>query len=61
MNRKQSLLALAAVVLVAAIVIGGWMFYDAWQLGVLPWQPEPTAFAGEPFSNLPTPSATPGN
>ncbi|MCA9833906.1 MAG: hypothetical protein KC435_08180 [Thermomicrobiales bacterium] len=61
MRVKRLLLSVAALVLVAGIVIGGWTFYDAWQMGVLPWQPEPTRIVVTPFADLPTPSATPGN
>lgn len=59
MNIKRMLLTLAAVLLIAVIVVGGWTFYDAWDAGLLPWQPEPTRAAVTPFADLPTPSATP--
>lgn len=61
MNRKRLLIGIGAAVVVALIVVGSWTFYDAWQLGVLPWQPEPTRIVVTPFADLPTPSATPGN
>lgn len=59
MNIRRILLSLAAVLLIALIVVGGWTFYDAWDAGLLPWQPEPTRAAVTPFADLPTPPATP--
>ena len=61
MNTKRMLMALAVIVVVTISVIGAWTFYDAWNAGVLPWQPEPTRIIVTPFANLPTPTATPGN
>lgn len=59
MNLRRILLIVGAVLLLAVIVVGGWTFLDAWEAGMLPWQPEPTRAAVTPFANLPTPSATP--
>lgn len=59
MTPKRILLIFGAVVLLAVIIVGGWTFYDAWEAGMLPWQPEPTRAAVTPFANLPTPPATP--
>lgn len=61
MNIRRMLFALAVVLIVLAIIVGGWTFYDAWQLGVLPWQPEPTRTVVTPFADLPTPTVTPGS
>ncbi|HWV22956.1 MAG TPA: hypothetical protein VNZ58_02095 [Thermomicrobiales bacterium] len=53
---------LSGILLVALIfvIVGGWTFYDAWDAGVLPWQPDPTRVVVTPFANLPTEVATPG-
>ena len=61
MNPKRILLAVGVVILMVIIVIGGWTFYDAWDAGMLPWQPEPTRPVVTPFADLPTPSVTPAN
>ena len=61
MNTRRMLLALALIVVLAVGVVGGWTFYDAWEAGVLPWQPEPTRVVVTPFADLPTPTATPGS
>ena len=57
-GRRWLFAGLAAVLLVA-IIVGGWTFVDAWEAGMLPWQPEPTRVAVTPFANLPTPASTP--
>ena len=61
MNTRRILLTLAVMVILTLTVVGGWTFYDAWEAGVLPWQPEPTRVIVTPFADLPTPTATPGN
>lgn len=52
---------LTGIVLVTLVflIIGGWTFYDAWDAGVLPWQPDPTRIVVTPFADLPTVAATP--
>lgn len=59
MSPKRLILAIGVVVLLALVVVGGWTFYDAWDAGMLPWQPEPTRVAVTPFADLPTPTAAP--
>lgn len=61
MYPKRVLLAIGVVLLLVVVVIGGWTFYDAWDAGLLPWQPEPTRVAVTPFADLPTPSVTPAD
>lgn len=61
MTPKRILLAAGLVLILTIAVIGGWTFYDAWDAGLLPWQPEPTRVAVTPFADLPTPTVTPAN
>lgn len=59
MSMKRTFIILATLALLVIVVLGAWTFYDAYQLGVLPWQAEPTRAAVTPFANLPTVVATP--
>lgn len=59
MTLRRMLLTIGVLVLLTLLVVGVWTFYDAWEAGMLPWQPEPTRAAVTPFADLPTPSATP--
>lgn len=61
MSLKRTLLSLIAVGFLFAVVMVSWTLYDAWQLGVLPWQPEPTRVVVTPFADLPTVVSTPGS
>lgn len=61
MTLRRMLITIGLLVLLALVIVGVWTFYDAWQAGMLPWQPEPTRVAVTPFADLPTPSATPGS
>jgi hypothetical protein len=56
---RRWVLAVAALMVLILIVVGGWTFADAWEAGMLPWQPEPTRVVVTPFANLPTVEATP--
>jgi hypothetical protein len=58
-SRRRFLVTGLALILVVVIVVGSWTFVDAWEAGMLPWQPEPTRVVVTPFANLPTPDATP--
>lgn len=59
MTQKRLVMLVGAVILLGLAVIGGWTFFDAWEAGMLPWQPEPTRVAVTPFADLPTPPSTP--
>ena len=61
MTPKRILLAVGLVLILTIAVIGSWTLYDAWDAGLLPWQPEPTRVAVTPFADLPTPTVTPAN
>ena len=60
MTTRRLVLLVACIIIAIIAVVGIWTFYDAWQAGVLPWQPEPTRSVVTPFSNLPTAESTPG-
>lgn len=59
MTPKRWVAVVGLVLLLGIAVIGSWTFYDAWEAGMLPWQPEPTRVAVTPFADLPTPPSTP--
>ena len=63
--RRHPVIAwIVVVMIVAAIVLGGYLFYLAWSVDALPWQTVPTPYAGPAFQGIPgfdsvaTPTAT---
>ncbi len=63
-RRSRLRMAVALVILVPMLLIGGFAFYVASEAGELPWQEDPTAIPVVPFGGLdgsgqPLPTETP--
>jgi hypothetical protein len=56
---REWLWFIGGAALMIVVIVGAMTFRDAWQAGLLPWQPEPTLVAVTSFANLPTPASTP--